>query len=277
MALKYFDEANKVLKGDKKLYLEKAKLLTKMKLYDEAIENYKIALKWKSSYYYEIYSKMAVVFDKIGEYEKAIECFQKIIEKFEEYTDPYRKIGYQYYKLGDYENAMKYYEFQIKYSGGDLARKGANLLLIAECYEKLNAKEEAIKNYNEALSKLLSRNWKTPFEYYFIGKCYLGLNMSKEAIENFNKAINMKLCEECEYGGCFEAYFGIGEVYEKEKKYAQAREYYIKALEINEDDKFIKEAIERIQNSLSIGNKPVKEVIDKIENSLIGKVRKLFK
>lgn len=248
MALKYFDRANKAVKSNKKLYLEKAKLLTKMKLYDEAIENYKEALKVKSADLDEIYSKMAATFEKIGEYDKAIECYNKKLENAPKYTDAYRQIGYQYYKLGDYENAIKYYELQSKSSfGWNPASKATNLLLIADCYEKLNAKEEAVKNYNEALSKFLKTNWKTPYEYTSIGKCYLGLNKSSEAIENFERAINMDLCEGCEYCGCYDGYFGIGEVYEKEKKYAQAREYYKKSLEMNENDKYTKDAIERVE------------------------------
>lgn len=269
MALKYFDEANKFVKSDKKLYLNKAKLLTKMKLYDKAIENYQEALKIKNITSDEIYSKMAAIFEKVGEYEKAIECYNKILEKAPKYTDAYRQIGYMYYKLEDYEKAIKYYEFQSKSSfGWDPTSKATNLFLIANCYEKLNQEENAINNYNEALNKFLKTNWKTPHEYTFIGKCYLGLEKSSEAIQNFEKALSMELCEGCEYGGCYDGCFGTGEVYEKEKRYEEALKYYMKALEMNEDDKFTKEAIERVENLVrgKVGNF-INDIRDRFRNN----------
>lgn len=193
---------------------------------------------------------MSGILEKLGEYEKSIECYNEMLKlkKPSRYSEEYRSIGYMYYKLKDYNNAIKYYELHSKSNGWYTIRIATNKILIADCYEKLNEKEEAIKNYNEALNAFLNSSWETPYEYTYIGKCYNGLDKYSEAIEYFEKALNSDLCFNCKYGGCFESYFGIGEVYEKEKKYSQALEYYKKSLEINEDDKFIKDAIERVEN-----------------------------
>jgi len=53
-------------------------------------------------------------YDKLGEYEKAIESFTKSTEMKEDYADAYHNRANIYYKIGDYENAARSYSLAIE-------------------------------------------------------------------------------------------------------------------------------------------------------------------
>lgn len=250
LAVKYYNKAIDDFKFEDELYYKKAKLLKKMKLYDEAIKAYIKGIeihkqKEEISIYIlgDFYDEISSIYRLMEKYEEAIKWSKKVLE-----TNPNTKYGYEnmgriYDELKDYENAIKYYKMQVNVD----KENGINYLLIAGAYKELGQKEEARNNYMIALDKFLKVKNKIAYEYTNIGSCYNGLENTSEALKYLEKAVGAKLCNNCMYTECYDGYYGFGEVYEREKEYETALKYYQKALEINCESKSTKEAIERIE------------------------------
>ena len=188
-----------------------------------------------------------------GEYEKAIEHCNKILEIDPSNGKAYNNIGnaYQYQKR--YQEALESYNKAIK-NDPTLSEPYCNR---ANVLGKLGEPIKAIDDYNKAIEL----NPKYGQAYYNRGNTYANLGEYEEAIKSFEMLYNN------------EQYFSLaqlrlGSCYEELKKYDEAIRYY-KKVKLNDPNYTLaQEDIERIK---------VKVVNIKITDGYIKKIVELNK
>lgn len=245
-AIKYYDEGILKLKNKPSLYYNKAKTLRQMKKYQEAIEVYIEGSKLKDADKEDFYDEIGDTYKLFEQYDEAIKWYKKVIELNPKHTFEYRQLGDVYDIKKDYDTAIEYYLKQIKIHNAPFI-----YICLAETYKKKGDKIKSYRTYKKALKMYISRNNKIPCDNCRIGRCYKGLNKNKEAVLYLKKVIE-KPYNDCDFDGCHEAYYALGEIYENKKDYESAYEYYKKAYEILDDEKQYKDALERIKKLLNI-------------------------
>ncbi len=84
-----------------------------------------------------------------GKYEKAVEAFEKEIQKKRNLDEAYRGLGIAYFELGDYEAATEAFELAIEHETEETAIfcsfLGASYLEVEEYDKALDAYEKGLK------------------------------------------------------------------------------------------------------------------------------------
>ncbi|SHN89230.1 tetratricopeptide repeat protein [bacterium endosymbiont of Bathymodiolus sp. 5 South] len=192
-------------------------------------EDYKTAINlWKyfiGHAYYENekkyiligYSNLGYSYAMEGNYKKAIDAFEKAIKIKPDYHVAYYNKGKNYRKLKEYQNAIDAFEKAIKIKPDfheAYYNKGA-------AYGELKKYQEAINAYKETIK--IKPNFHVA--YHGIGVAYN------------KKAIDAK------------AYYNMGKIYHKLKKYKNAINAFEKAIKINPD---FHEAHRNLENALNL-------------------------
>ncbi|MHA2657337.1 MAG: tetratricopeptide repeat protein [bacterium JZ-2024 1] len=153
-------------------------------------------------------------------YEKALDYFQKTVEKKPDYADAYFQIGYCLDELGRYPEAVKAYKQAIRIKR-DYAEAHYNLGVV---YDKLGRYLEAVKAYKQAI------RIKPDFAeaHYNLGGVYDELGRYPEAVEACKQAIRIKP----DFAG---AHYNLGTVYGKLGRYPEAVEALKQAIRIKPD------------------------------------------
>lgn len=153
-----------------------------------------------------------------GEYEQALEDFNKVIELDENYKGAYGSRGNVYYNLEEYKKALLDYEEEEK-KNGELAYLYNNRGLV---YYHLKQYDESISEFSKAISK----GYNYANAYNNRGSVYAKLQKYKDSISDYNKAIEIDKTYKL-------AYKNRGVTYEKLEKYEEAISDYSKAIEID--------------------------------------------
>ena len=155
-------------------------------------------------------------------YEKAIVCFEKIIEINPEYAKAYNNWGIVLKDLNRKEEAIEKYKkaTEINPELAEAYNNWGNVL------DDLNRKEEAIEKYKKATEI----NPEYAKAYYNWGIVLDDLNRKEEAIEKYKKATEINP----EYA---DAYNNWGNVLDDLNRKEEAIEKYKKATEINPEAK----------------------------------------
>ena len=129
----------------------------------------------------EDWNGIGIGFAISGEYEQAIECFNKAIELDPNNADAYFSRGTTHARLSQYEKAIKDFDRAIElnpnYSEAYRNRGGA--------YAALSQHERAIEDLNKAIEL----NPNDDDSYYNRRLAYHELSQYERAIEDFDKAI----------------------------------------------------------------------------------------
>ncbi|SUQ47967.1 Lipopolysaccharide assembly protein B [Clostridium neonatale] len=226
-AIKYYDEGICKLENEPSLYYNKAKTLMAMRKYEEAIEVYIEGAKLNDADKEDFYDEIGDAYKALQEYDNAIIWYEKVIKLNPNHSFEYRQIGNAYERKNHYDTAIAYYLKQIKINDNN----PLNYICLAGAYKYKKQKIKARIYYKKALKLYMDRNRDSSFDVCEIGRCYMELNKHKEAVFYLNKAIE-KQCNNCDFDGCYEAYYILGEMYENEKDYETAYKYYKKADDI---------------------------------------------
>ncbi len=95
------------------MHAEIAERYVELKWYEEAIEEYKKALKLRPSFV-DIRTKLAVLEREQGRVEDAIEHLTQCLLENPNYLPAYVQLGLSYYSMGEYELARKQWENVLK-------------------------------------------------------------------------------------------------------------------------------------------------------------------
>jgi len=161
-----------LITGERKFSIKKGK--GKLNVYFKVSVSPKTAEEWK---------ERGVSFSISGEYEKAIECFDKAIELNPNLTKAYINRGNAYYYLEQYEKAIEDYSKAIEIDP-DYARAYNNR---GNAYRHLKQYERAIEDYNKAIEIDPDYAWT----YNSRGLAYYNLEQYEKAIEDYNRAIEL--------------------------------------------------------------------------------------
>ena len=249
---------NKRIMQDLSTLYIKVDKIDKALLISEKILKINTSDKLNHSDFVNTYYTLGVIFNKLGQYDKATEFyekylgFQQIIHSNNLYhrdvSNSYNNLGLIYYKQGKYDKAIELCEKALKinttvYSSNlnhpDIAANYNNLGLI---YDQLGKYDKAIEFYEEALDAvktvLIKRpNYINVATYYEnIGISYIKKDEYEKACGYLNKALIIKeviYSNIINHSECMSSYSKLALVHTKESCYHQAIELCKKALKIN--------------------------------------------
>lgn len=195
------------------------------------------------------YNIIGSVYWNLGEYDKALEYYNKDLEiqkevfgeKHNDTAGSYTGIGLVYKDLGDYDEALKLYNKALEINkvvlGENHPDTAASYNNIGIVYDELGDYDKALEYYFKGLEikkNVLGENHSdTASSYNNIGNIYSRLGDYDKALEYYIKAWEIKkdvLGEN--HPDTASSYNNIGAVYYYLDDYDKALEYYNKALEI---------------------------------------------
>ena len=147
--------------------------------YNQAIEYYQKVLQLNPNLA-EAYYNLGLAYGSLGQYQKAIEYFQKSIQLDPNLAEAYYFLGNAYVRLGQYQQAIEYYQKSLQLNPNDAS--AYNNLGLA--YRKIGQYQKAIEYCQKALQ--LDPNFAKA--YYNLGVAYLNLGQYQKAKENLLKA-----------------------------------------------------------------------------------------
>ena len=157
-------------------------IYTKIKLFDNAIINYKEAIKLDPNNS-ELYNNLGVAYKLNFSISEAINQLIKAIKINNNYSEAYYNLGNCNNELGDYIIAENYYKKAIKLKPN-----------YAEAYNNLSVSLNFQKKYQEAedsVKKAIHFNQGYAEAFKNLGLVLVNLNKFDEAIQSFRKAISI--------------------------------------------------------------------------------------
>lgn len=223
------------------------------KKYNEAIEEYNIAIALKPDYA-PIYSIRGYAYRLKGDLDSAIKDYNKLIELRPDNADAYCDRGIAYSKKGDFAHAIQDFNkaIQLKpnhadtYNGRGLMYHQMNEvdLALQDFSKAIELRPDFAKAYNnrslayrdkgdtdktlEDTSKAIEFQPNLAYAYNNRGNAYVTKGIISLAIKDFDKAIHLN-------SELAEAYCNRGVAYENKGEFERAIEDYTKAIELQPD------------------------------------------
>ena len=119
-----------------------------------------------------------------GKYEKAVDIYEKILEKFPDAYIINKNIGNCYFQQAKYEKAEEYYQEVLEKdpSNSDV------MLAIGNCYANRGEKEKALEWYR----KIEFEKLDDPTVLYNIGTNFYNNSQFEEALKYYKRAVEIK-------------------------------------------------------------------------------------
>ncbi len=167
------------------------------------------------------YYNMGNAYGELGEYQKAINAYQKAIEIKLDMHEAYNNMGNAYNELKEYQKAINACQkaIEIKPDNHEAYYNMGN------AYNKLKEYQKAINAYKKAIEIKHDKHEA----YYNMGNAYGKLGEYQKAINAYKKAIEIK-------PDMHEAYNNMGNAYNELKEYQKAINACQKAIEIKPDN-----------------------------------------
>ncbi len=185
--------------------------------YDKALEYFQKAIELNPKND-DAYSGMGVSYYQQKEYDIAIESYQKAIELNPKNDNGYLIIGGSYYNKEEYDRALEYFQKAIELSPKNDNAYGA----MGVYYNNKGEYDKAIEYFQKAI-ELNPKSYST---YYNIGFAYNNKEEYDSALEYFQKTIELNPKNDS-------AYIGMGASYHDKGEYDKALESYQKAIKLN--------------------------------------------
>ena len=201
--------------------------------FDDAIDNYKKALKIKPNYA-EAYYNMGIALKMKGDLEAAIDSYKNALEIKSDYAEAYYNMGNALKKKGDLEAAIDSYKNALEIKS-DYVEAYYNLGI---ALMKKGDLEAAIDSYKHAL-KIKPDHFMA---YINMGIIQKDKGDLEAAIDSYENALKIKP----DYA---EAYYNIGDVLRDKGDLESAIDSYKKAIEIKSDYSEAKESLVSLMTS----------------------------
>jgi len=199
--------------------------------------------------YADVYIGLGNIYTSKGDYDKAIEYYNKALKIVLKTLGPehpyvantYNGLGIAYRNKGDYDKAIEYYNKALKIV---LKTLGPEHPEVATTYNNLGAVYYFKENYDKAIEyfdKALKIYFQTlgpehsyvATTYNNLGNIYTGKGDYDRAIEYYNKALEIYLKTlGPEHPDVANTYANLSHAYNFKSDYDKAIEYYNKALKI---------------------------------------------
>ncbi len=113
-SIKLYDHILEVTDHNWAIYYDRGVAYAALGNYNQAIEDYSMAIKSKSDYYPEAYNNRGVVYYQLGNCKQAIEDYSMAIKINPGTIKSYNNRGNAYYQLGNYKQAIEDYSMVIE-------------------------------------------------------------------------------------------------------------------------------------------------------------------
>lgn len=165
---------------------------------------------------------LALLYEKLGRKEDAIDQFEKALALSQEYAFIYFDCAYLYDELKNYEKAKEYYEAARKLTPDDYWI----CMNLGSIYEKENNNEEALRYFLMAYELAKDK----PMVNYNLGVAYSKLQQKEKALYYYMQELQF----EHHY---YYTYFNLGVLYKEQyKDYEQAKMANLKAIEEDQEN-----------------------------------------
>jgi len=137
--------------------------------------------------FYRGYNNLGVVYQQLGEVDRAIECYRKAIDSNPEFSSVYGNLGMLFYQKDEIDQAAKYFRKAISYN----QQNHFNYYYLGMIAMKKDDLKEARKNFQRAV------RIKDDFAiaYYYLSLVYKRLGETEKAKEAREKAPKVPLPE----------------------------------------------------------------------------------
>jgi tetratricopeptide (TPR) repeat protein len=184
---------------------------------DDAIQCYHNALEIKPSYR-KIYYNLGIALMKKGEPDQAAAAYEKAIAANRYFADPWNNLGYIYLEKGELEKAIRCFRNAIEANPyHPLAHSN-----LAEALLRRGEVEAALSMVNRALT--LNKNLPGPHN--------IRANIHDRQGEPGQAEIEYKAAASLD-PSYYKAYYNLGYLYIKEKKYLKARQCFERVITLN--------------------------------------------
>lgn len=224
------------------LYLQWDKLENKKERAENSGDILSISNAGTGEYFYYV----AECYEEIGDYKKAERFYKKAIEK--KYGKASTELGYLYLRQGKYKQAIK--------TLNGVSDSIYKYLYTAQAYNRLqevDKAKETIKIGFQQLDRDIEKRDRAYYNIrlYILSGLYFELGDYEKGYKLATEADNRRLCNSCDYSGCYEAKYRLGQYYEHMKDYDTAMKYYQEANRINSSDVLSREAIEKLKKKMN--------------------------
>ncbi len=174
---------------------------------------------------------------------RADETLQFAVNRFGSHAGFFAAMGAVLRNKGLYDQAVRHYETAVKL---DIECKQNYYSELVEVLKKKNPLRQDLKKYVQK-ALINPAEMTNPHAYIKMSRLNRAVKKYKEALSIIDKGLKIKRCNGCFYGGCHDAWYEKGLIYEAMKDYDNARLCYIKALAICGHNALYEECIKRIE------------------------------
>ena len=193
------------LQNHKKNNLQIAK-----KLYKETL---------KSSPYYEgVHSNLGILYNQLGEHQKAMNCYEKAIKIQPNNSAAYNNLGNTLKELGEYQKAISSYEKAIQINTNYVDAYYNLGIILSE----LGEYQKAMSSYEKAIQ--INPNYANA--YYNLGNTLKELGEYQKAMSSYEKVIQIN-------PNHIDAHNNLGIIFNELGENQKAMSCYEKAIQIN--------------------------------------------
>jgi tetratricopeptide (TPR) repeat protein len=226
-------------------------LLIRLSQFDKAEELYNVLLEQTSDEGEKAiyYNNLGHIKDNQGDYEKAIEYYEKALAIWQKTLSPndpmlatsYGNIGAVYKNMGDYTRALSVLQKALEISQKTLF---VNHPSLANSYSNIGSVHDNMGEYSKALSyyeKALEIDQKNlPSNHPLLATSYANIGLGYDKIGEYSKALSfyekaLQIKQKTlppNHPDLATSYNNIGSVYDNLGEYSKALSFYEKALEI---------------------------------------------
>lgn len=252
-ALELLENAEAISPYDVDLHLIRGNIYNSLERYEEAVKSFKQALKLSDSQKDDIYLSLAIAYQNMADYTKAVDYYYKCLDENPENEIAMEELLISLEFSGRMEEGIAYFDKLINNSPYHYTA----WFFMGNLYNRLTLYEKALKAFDYAILikedfapahldmahtlSLLERydqaivRYKAAFEYcqpdafiyYNIGECYEQLDIYDEARDYYKKAVKLQ-------PGMAQAWYGIGATLEGEERWYEAIHFIKKAIELDD-------------------------------------------
>ncbi|HET9533236.1 MAG TPA: tetratricopeptide repeat protein [Blastocatellia bacterium] len=148
--------------------------------YEKAVEAYERAILKKPARE-DYYFNLAMAYSSLGRYKDAVSAYNTAIRIKPDYTVAYFNLGHAYSNIKKYERAVRAFKQAIKHDPDNIEA----YFSLATAYFDSGKEEMAVATYEEAIR----RNPGNPYAYFNLGLVYFPVGPHARAVDAFSQAI----------------------------------------------------------------------------------------
>ncbi len=242
-ALRCLEENEKLFPGRASFYMDRAEILERMGRFDEAIRVYERYLEQKGADSRQAQTDIAMDYGLKGDMREAYRRYKRLLK--DRPGDRWLENQYVEFLLEvarDFKTAYNILKKQLQ-SGGDGAETIKTLADMVQVCFFLGRQAEKQQYFDRAM-KVLARlprgeesyvglGATAPCYLYHLGELYFYGGNPARAEECYRRMLESRRCDFCRYGGCYEAYLGMGILRMYQKRHDEAEDFFRRCLAAN--------------------------------------------